>query len=137
MVPWQWVNTDKLYFHKLANYIMCQDILRVLYILDHVEASFYGEERSVREIKQFILDHTVSEHGWRDQNSLWQTTNRYITNKTSKCNEEAMQWSLLNWVKKILPLVISVVLGNHLSGQCLSFLTIKWRSEATPICTNV
>lgn len=49
---------------------MCQDILRVLYILDHVEASFYGEERSVREIKQFILDHTVSEHGWRDQNSL-------------------------------------------------------------------
>ena len=106
LVPWQSVNTDKLYFHKPANYIMCQDILRVLDILYLIYSSFYGEEKSlfseslVWEIKQFIWDHAVRERGWKDLNSLWHTTNRYIINKTSECSEEAVQWSLLNCVRR-------------------------------------
>ena len=53
-----------------------------------------------------------------------------------------MQWrscatKLTELCQKILPLVISVVLGNHIPGWCLSFLSVKWRCEATLICTNV
>ena len=53
-----------------------------------------------------------------------------------------MQWrscatKLTELCQKILPLVISVVLGNHIPGWCLSFLSVKWGCEATLICTNV